>query len=164
MSSSSAGDRSAADAGVQGPPEAVGEIPWRRVHELIERVLIDAEALGAHVAVALSDRWGRRLAFQRQPGTVMTCSAVAIAKAFTACNFDAPTHQLLDTISRHDQEELGRTNPGLVFAGGGFPIRSGGVLLGGIGVSGASSEEDAQLALGALRSAGFETEFGAAAS
>lgn len=149
---------------MQGPPEAVGEIPWRRVHELIERVLIDAEALGAHVAVALSDRWGRRLAFQRQPGTVMTCSAVAIAKAFTACNFDAPTHQLLDTISRHDQEELGRTNPGLVFAGGGFPIRSGGVLLGGIGVSGASSEEDAQLALGALRSAGFETEFGAAAS
>ncbi|HZL55405.1 MAG TPA: heme-binding protein [Solirubrobacteraceae bacterium] len=134
------------------------------MHELIERVLIDAEALGAHVAVALSDRWGRRLAFQRQPGTVMTCSAVAIAKAFTACNFDAPTHQLLDTISRHDQEELGRTNPGLVFAGGGFPIRSGGVLLGGIGVSGASSEEDAQLALGALRSAGFETEFGAAAS
>ena len=164
MSSSNADDRSTADAGVQGPPEAVGEIPWRRVHELIERVLIDAEALGAHVAVALSDRWGRRLAFQRQPGTVMTCSAVATAKAFTACNFDAPTHQLLDTISRHDQEELGRTNAGLVFAGGGFPIRSGGMLLGGIGVSGASSEEDAQLALGALRSAGFETEFGAAAS
>jgi uncharacterized protein GlcG (DUF336 family) len=132
------------------------------VRELTERVLTDAEALGAHVAVAISDRWGRELAFQRQPGTVMTCSAVAIAKAFTACNFDAPTHQLLDTISRHDQEELGRTNPGLVFAGGGYPIRSGGMLLGGIGVSGASSEEDAQLALGALRSAGFETEFGAA--
>ena len=147
---------------MQGPPEAVGEIPWRRVRELTERVLTDAEALGAHVAVAISDRWGRELAFQRQPGTVMTCSAVAIAKAFTACNFDAPTHQLLDTISRHDQEELGRTNPGLVFAGGGYPIRSGGMLLGGIGVSGASSEEDAQLALGALRSAGFETEFGAA--
>lgn len=164
MSSSSAAGPAGAGREFEGSPEAVGEIPWRGVRELIERVLLDAEAIGAHVAVALSDRWGRQLAFQRQPGTVMTCSAVAIAKAFTACNFGTPTHELVETISRHDQEELGRTNPGLVFAGGGFPVRAGGILLGGIGVSGASSEEDAQLALGALRSAGFETDFGAASS
>jgi uncharacterized protein GlcG (DUF336 family) len=164
VSSSSEGDRSRAQEEVVGAPEAAGEIPWRSVHELVERVLIDAEQLGARVAVALADRWGRRLAFQRQPGTVMTCSVVATAKAFTACNFNAPTHELVETISRHDQEELGRTNPGLVFAGGGFPIRAAGVLLGGIGVSGASSQEDAELALGALRSAGFDADFGAAAS
>jgi uncharacterized protein GlcG (DUF336 family) len=40
----------------------------------------------------------------------------------------------------------------------GFPIRSHGVLLGGIGVSGASSQEDAQLGLDALESGGFETQ------
>jgi uncharacterized protein GlcG (DUF336 family) len=164
VSSSSPGDRSGVQAEVQGPPEAAAEIPWRSAHELIERVLLDAEALGAHVAVALCDRWGRRLAFHIQPKTVMTCGAIATAKAFTACNFDAPTHELLNTISRHDQEELGRINAGLVFAGGGFPIRSAGLLLGGIGVSGSSSQEDAQLALGALRSKGFQTEFGADAS
>jgi uncharacterized protein GlcG (DUF336 family) len=133
------------------------------VHGLTEHVLVHAEKLGAHVAVALSDRWGRQLAFQRQPGTVMASAAVAIAKAFTAATFDAPTHELLETISRHDQEELGRTNPGVVFAGGGFPIRSGGLMLGGIGVSGASVEDDSKLALGALAGGGFETDFAAAA-
>ncbi len=89
----------------------------------------------------------------------MASSAVAIAKAFTACTFDAPTHELLETISRHDQQELGRTNPGLVFAGGGFPLRAGGLLVGGIGVSGASADEDAELAVDALRSVGFDADF-----
>ena len=151
---------SSSDAGsTQAPPEQAGEIPWRSVHQMVEAVLGEADSRGMHVAVALSDRWGRRLAFQRQPGTVMACSAVAIGKALTACTFDAPTSTLVDTISRHDQEELGRANGGLVFAGGGFPIRAAGFLLGGIGVSGASVQEDAELALRALAGAGFDAEF-----
>jgi uncharacterized protein GlcG (DUF336 family) len=89
----------------------------------------------------------------------MASSAVAIAKAFTACTFDAPTHELLETISRHDQQELGRTNPGLVFAAGGFPLHAAGLLVGGIGVSGSSADEDAELALDALRFVGFDGDF-----
>ena len=145
--------------GAESPPPEAGEIPWREVHEIVETVLGGADARGAHVAVALTDRWGRQLAFQRQPGTVMSSAAVAIGKALTACTFDAPTSALLETISRHDQEELGRANPGLVFAGGGFPIRGAGLLLGGIGVSGASTQEDAELARQALARAGFDVEF-----
>jgi uncharacterized protein GlcG (DUF336 family) len=147
------------DAG-QPVPVDMGEIPWALVHRLVQQVLSESDRRGGHVAVALVDRWRRQLAFQRQPGTVMASSAVAIAKAFTACTFDAPTHELLETISRHDQQELGRTNPGLVFAGGGFPLRAAGLLVGGIGVSGASAEEDAELAMDALRSVGFDADFG----
>jgi len=66
----------------------------------------------------------------------------------------------LTSHSRRDQEELGRANPGLVFAGGGFPIHAEGLLAGGIGVSGASAHEDAELALGALARAGFDFDFG----
>jgi uncharacterized protein GlcG (DUF336 family) len=151
---------SSSDAGgIQAQPEQAGEIPWRAVHEIVEAVLGEADSRGMHVVVALSDRWGRQLAFQRQPGTVMACSAIAIGKALTACTFDAPTSTLVETISRHDQEELGRANGGLVFAGGGFPIRAAGFLLGGIGVSGASELEDADLALRALGGAGFDAEF-----
>jgi uncharacterized protein GlcG (DUF336 family) len=140
-------------------PVDIGELPWRVIHQLVHQVLDESDRRGAHVAVALVDRWGRQLAFHRQPGTILTSSAVAVAKAFTACTFDSPTDQLLETVSRHDQQELGRTNPGLVFAGGGFPLRTAGLLVGGIGVSGASAEEDAELALGALHSAGFEADF-----
>lgn len=137
----------------------MGEIKWTLVHRLVQHVLAESDRRGEHVAVALVDRWRRQLAFQRQPGAVMASSAVAVAKAFTACTFDAPTQELLETISRHDQQELGRTNPGLVFATGGFPLRAAGLLLGGIGVSGASADDDAELALDALRSVGFDADF-----
>jgi len=143
----------------QSLPAEAGEIPWRAVHEIVETVLAEADSRGVRVAVAVADRWGRQLAFQRQPGTVMASAAVAIGKALTACTFDAPTGALVETISRRDQEELGRANPGLLFAGGGFPIRGAGFLLGGIGVSGASTQEDAELALEALARAGFDVEF-----
>jgi len=145
-----------------GAPPGAGEMAWRSVHAIVGWALDEAQRRDARVAVAVTDRWGRQLAFQRQPGTVIASSAVAAGKALSAVTFDSPTHALLEAISRHDQEELGRVNPGLVFAGGGFPIRAGGLLLGGLGVSGASAEEDAELALGALRGAGFDTEFGEA--
>jgi uncharacterized protein GlcG (DUF336 family) len=162
MSSSEGAARApASDAPATPRPNELGEIPWREVHDLIGRVLAEADTQGLRVAVALMDRWGRQLAFQRQPGTIMASSAVAMGKALAACTFDAPTHELLETISRRDQEELGRANPGLAFVGGGFPIRAGGRLLGGIGVSGASAQEDAELALGALERTGFDVDLGA---
>jgi uncharacterized protein GlcG (DUF336 family) len=142
-----------------GAAHGADEIPWRRVQALVEWVLDEAERRGVRVAVAVTDRWGRQLAFQRQPGTVIASSAVAVGKALSAVTFDSPTQMLLDTITRHDQEELGRVNPGLVFAAGGLPIRTAGLLLGGLGVSGASAEEDAELALGALAHGGFDSEF-----
>jgi uncharacterized protein GlcG (DUF336 family) len=138
-----------------------GELPWLRVSELVAGVLGEADTRRLRVAVAMVDRWGRRLAFQRQPGTVLACSAVAEGKALAAVTFDAPTHVLVGSIERRDQEELGRANPGLVFARGGFPLRDAGMLLGGLGVSGASAEEDAELALGALRRGGFDAIFAA---
>jgi uncharacterized protein GlcG (DUF336 family) len=137
-----------------------GELPWRAAQDLLTAVFEDADRRGLRVAVALIDRWGRQVAFQRQPGAVMASSTVAVGKALTACTFDAPTATLLETISRHDQEEVGRANPGLVFAGGGYPIRAAGALVGGIGVSGASAAEDAELALAALARAGFDAGFG----
>jgi uncharacterized protein GlcG (DUF336 family) len=138
----------------------LGEMPWRAARGMVDHVLSEAERRGLRVVVSLTDRWGRQLAFQRQPGTVTASSAVAIGKALAACTFDAPTHVLVETISRRDQEELGRVNHGIVFAGGGFPIRVGGLLVGGIGVSGASVLEDAELALGALEREGFDVKFG----
>jgi uncharacterized protein GlcG (DUF336 family) len=153
------GGTTAGAAPVASAADESGEISWRTAHALVGCVLEEADSRGLRVAVAVIDRWGRPAAFQRIPGTVMTSSNIAKAKAFTACNFNAPVHSLVQTISREHQEELGRLNDGLVFAGGGFPIRLAGRLLGGIGVSGASEEEDAELALRALTAAALDTTF-----
>ena len=160
MSSSSGGDPQPAGTNAALPGE-FGEIPWGAAHDLVGHVLGAADLRGLRVAVALIDRWGRQLAFQRQPGTVIASSAVAIGKALAACTFDAPTRRLVETIPRRDPGGApGRANPGLVFAAGGFPIRSSGMLVGGIGVSGASAEEDGELAMLALERAGFDIAFG----
>ena len=158
----SSSERPGPDPGIAISVRAeLGELPWRVARDLVDHVLADADRQGLCVAVALVDRWGRQLVFQRQPGTVIASSAVAIGKALVACTFDAPTHVLVETISRLDQEELGRANPGLVFAGGGFPVRAGGLLAGAIGVSGGSVQQDAELALAALERAGLDFDFGA---
>ncbi len=102
-------------------------------------VLHEADRRGIHVAVALTDRWGRRLAFQRQPGTVIACSAIAIGKALAACTFDAPTHAARGDDLAPTTARSSAARTGLRFVGGGFPVRAGGLLVGGIGVSGASA-------------------------
>lgn len=136
--------------------DELGEPTWRTAHALVGAVLAEADSRDLHIAVAVADRWGRLAAFQRQPGTTPTSANIAIAKAFTSSNYDAPVHVIAEQISRQDQEELARHNSRLVFLGGGLPIRRGGYPLGGIGVSGAPPEVDIDLAIGALLSLGYD--------
>ena len=48
--------------------------------------------------------------------------------------------------------------PRLIIFGGGLPIRSGGALIGGIGVSGASEEQDGICAHAGLRAIGADQD------
>ncbi|MCS6855181.1 MAG: heme-binding protein [Elioraea sp.] len=100
---------------------------------------------GYQVAVAVTDRFGLvqvvlrdRLAGQHTPDT-------AIGKARTAVSFRS------DTLTLAEVTEAGQLNsgirhlPGFVFLGGGVPVEAGGMIVGGIGISGApgGGEDDA---------------------
>ena len=52
--------------------------------------------------------------------------------------------------------DIGSNSIRLVVFGGGLPIRAGGVLIGGIGVSGASEAQDEECARAALDAIGAE--------
>jgi uncharacterized protein GlcG (DUF336 family) len=108
---------------------------------------------GLRVSVAVVDEGGVLLQLDRMDGALLMGPDVATAKAVTALNFQRPTSAVA---------EIGRNNPTLlsslqqatqfavVAVGGGMPIVRDGVVVGAIGVSGATAEQDEALARAAL--------------
>ena len=105
---------------------------------------LDEKRQGA--AVAVVDAHGELLAFLRTDSCRLSCITVAINKAYTAAREQAESKKLGDDAR---QRGFPLTNFGelrYVTWGGGVPVRSGGEVVGAIGVSGLSEEEDIELA------------------
>lgn len=111
---------------------------------LIARGLSDAGRRGEVVAIAVVDAAGHLLAFQRHEGAMFMANDAAIAKARTAAGFRRSTAEMQSSL------EAGKTAylslPGCLPLAGGVPIVANGQVLGGLGVSGAPSAIDAQIA------------------
>lgn len=89
---------------------------------------------GYQVAVAVVDRAGNLQAFARDPLAGAHTIDVSLGKAYAAASFQTPTTEMMDN-------ELLRDAPRVLLIGGGLPIRVGGHMYGGIGVSGAPARE-----------------------
>jgi uncharacterized protein GlcG (DUF336 family) len=82
---------------------------------------------------------------------------IAMDKAYTAAGFGFPTRDWMPAIAGDDALRIGLPlRPRLVVFGGGLPIREHGVLIGGIGVSGGSAEQDEACARAGLAALGLE--------
>ncbi|NQW04293.1 MAG: heme-binding protein [Acidobacteria bacterium] len=97
------------------------------------------------VSIAVLDDSGQLVLFQRLDGTKLVATDIAIRKARTAVYFQGPTKDLEEAVAG------GRTTllpiDGFMPLQGGVPLISGGQLVGAIGVSGVTGEQDAQCAL-----------------
>jgi uncharacterized protein GlcG (DUF336 family) len=114
-----------------------------------------AEELGTGVAVAVTDAGGHLTAFERQDGVPFLTAKVAIDKAWTAASFGVATHDWNRYITDPKIAPLANV-PRLMPVGGGNPIKDGGKLVGGIGVSGGNAQQDQDIAEAALKSLGFD--------
>lgn len=96
------------------------------------------------VSIAVVDAYGELVAFQRMDDAALTSGNVSQAKARTAARFRRPTRVLDSTLA------AGRTAllafEGIMPVEGGVPITVGGRVVGAVGVSGATSQQDAQCA------------------
>lgn len=97
-----------------------------------------------NVVIAVVDDGGHLVYLQRMDGTQTGSIDVAIGKARTAAAFRRPTKVF---------DDLAKTRPSIVSIGadavlleGGIPIMVGGQLVGAVGVSGVTSQQDAQAA------------------
>ncbi len=122
--------------------------------------LAHQEANGyAPINVVIVDDGGNTILVYRQDGACKACGDIATNKARTSALFDNPT-RTFETLSYGEAKDgVGAELPGialvpgLIAFPGGLPIHSGGVPIGGIGVSGASGDEDEQCAFAAIEAA-----------
>lgn len=96
------------------------------------------------VAIAVVDESGNLIAFHKIDDTQMGSVDIAIGKARTAARMKRPTKALEDAIAG------GRTVmlavDGLTPLEGGVPVMLDGRVIGAVGVSGVTSQQDAQVA------------------
>jgi len=103
-----------------------------------------AAVLGARVSAAVVDQGGHLIAFGRMDGAEIAGPVLAVDKAFTAVSQSTSTVELA-TLAAPGGPLFGlHANGGgrYVIFPGGIPLRRDGVIVGGVGVSGGTIEED----------------------
>jgi uncharacterized protein GlcG (DUF336 family) len=117
----------------------------RRIIAAGERKAIE---LGIPYNIAVADAGGGLVAHVRMDGAWLGSVDVAINKAWTARAFDMSTDDLSHmTQSGQQGFGLNTTNDSrVVIFGGGIPIKVGGVVVGAVGASGGSVEQDVSVA------------------
>lgn len=107
-----------------------------------------ADEIGQPMNIAVVDGGGNLISHVRQDGAWIGSIDISISKAWTSRAFDIQTKDLGDN-SQPTQQFFGihTTNGGKVaiFAGG-VPVLRDGVVVGAVGVSGGSGEQDQSVA------------------
>lgn len=115
----------------------------------VVRACVDhARASGLKVCAAVVDSSGLLTAFLRMPGAPFHSSEIAIDKAYTAASFGIPNAQLGQWLQQHSAavQQGVPLRPRMVLFGGGVPLHHGEALIGAVGVSGATEEQDIECA------------------
>jgi uncharacterized protein GlcG (DUF336 family) len=107
-----------------------------------------AVAIGQPMNIAVADEGGNLVAHVRMDGAWIGSIDISIKKAFTARAFDIATKDLAPLAQPGgDFFGIEASNSGrvMIFAGG-IPLKRAGKVLGAIGVSGGSGEQDQTVA------------------
>lgn len=94
------------------------------------------------VVIAIADDSGKLVLFERMDGSPSSSVNIATGKARTAALFGRSSHLLEEAIKT--RPALGTV--GELFLQGGVPIMANGIVIGSIGVSGVTSQQDEQIA------------------
>lgn len=132
-------------------------VHWEAAAAAVTAAVREAEAAGIRINVAVVDAGGNLAAFLRMPGAFLHSIDIAIDKAYTAAGFGFPTSAWEGALRTHSpavREGIPR-RPRIVCFGGGLPLRHEGQLIGGIGVSGGSEEQDEMCARAGLAALGM---------
>ncbi|MBV2120608.1 MAG: heme-binding protein [Candidatus Thiodiazotropha sp. (ex Ctena orbiculata)] len=132
------------------------QIHWRAAAEAVAAAVEQAEEMGIKINAAVVDKGGNLLAFQRMNGAFLHSIGISIDKAYTAAGFGFPTRKWMDEIRDIPQLREGIVQRDrLVIFGGGLPIVSNDRVIGAIGVSGGSEEQDEICAKAGLQQLGL---------
>jgi uncharacterized protein GlcG (DUF336 family) len=121
-----------------------------------------AEGIDKPLTVVVVDSAGFVVLIERMDGARPLQPSIATAKAYTAAVMQRPCSMLkgwaegepgffaqVSTMGHHP----------IVATGGGFPLKRDGAIVGAIGISGGTGDEDQALAQGTLEELGYPLDF-----
>jgi len=131
----------------QRPPYGP-EIALDLAKKIAAAAIAEARKNSWNVAVAIVDNHGFLVYYERLDDTQTASPAIAIEKARSAAMFRRATREMQENVNKGNPAFLGI--PGATPVAGGLPIVAGGKIVGAIGVSGVTSDQDEQIAKAGL--------------
>jgi glc operon protein GlcG len=118
---------------------------------LINHVVTESEKISKHVAVAVTGPEGELISFLRMDGASPAASVIAQNKAYTSARDRKSTKAMGEFMLNNDRPPAFWGDKGITGFGGGLPVVQNGKVIGGIGVSGLSEEEDERISAAAIK-------------
>ncbi|MFV0244974.1 MAG: GlcG/HbpS family heme-binding protein [Qingshengfaniella sp.] len=130
---------------VQGPQvNIVPELSFAAAQRLTAQGVAQAQDNDMRLALAVVDRAGNLLSSARMDGAGIVTVDVAIGKARTAAFLKSPSKRFEDMINAGSPSMV--TVPGILPLQGGMPVLHDGEVIGAVGVSGSSGDNDQAIA------------------
>jgi uncharacterized protein GlcG (DUF336 family) len=126
-------------------------IDLRTTFVAIEAVIAKAVMLGLNISVAVTDSDGSVKASARMDNASSLTAEIAANKAFTSASLGMPTHEVFEFVKNEPPLLHGFSQyPRILVFGGGYPLKEGSEIIGGIGVSGGHYRQDMECAIAGL--------------
>lgn len=119
-----------------------------KAHALTKAVEARAREMGVNAVIAVSDAGGNPVSVQAMDGAYLASWDVALQKSYTVVALKMSTAELAKLAAPGGSlYGIQFTNQGkIVIFGGGEPLETDGKIVGGLGVSGGTAEQDTALA------------------
>lgn len=134
-------------------------LSFSELHQIIRAAVARAQEINVPVVVSIVDANGTEAVTWRMPDALLVSSELAPKKAWTAVAMKTATHELAGAVQpgaplygleSHMQGKV-------VTFGGGFPLWRDEMLIGGLGISGGSVEQDMDIAQAAIAALNVRT-------
>jgi len=121
--------------------------------EMIEQAEHEALQVGVPMVISVVDEGGNFVACHRMDDALLVSIDIAQNKAWTSVALKMPTANLAEAgAPGAELYGINTTNSGrIVLFGGGIPLRAEGRIVGAVGVSGGSVQQDIQVAEAAVK-------------
>ncbi len=134
----------AASAGIAQAQSYGADITVEAAKKVAAGTVAECAKNSWRVAVAVVDTHGYLVYFEKMDDTQIASVRIAQAKATAAATYRRPTRVFADGIAKGGTALT--TLPGVIGSPGGVPIVVGGKMIGAVGVSGVTGDQDEQCA------------------
>ena len=107
--------------------------------------IAECQKNGWNIAVAIVDPHGTLVYYEKMEDTQFASADIAIGKARAAATYRRPTRAFADAINKGSPATA--TLPGVVASPGGVPLTVDGKVIGAVGASGVTGDQDEQCSM-----------------